>query len=244
MLLFTACKGKKELTKGTDSESEAIAAQALYDTLEARQPTFTWFNGSGRMRVSTDEFAASFSMKLRMKADSVIWLQAEKLGFELGRAMITPDSAFILDRFNKEYYALGFEQFTTYYKLNFGFDDLQRLLAGGTVFLPPTLLKQQDDGEFRKLTVNAGEYKAIYWFDEGLMLNKGVVSDIHGRTADIAFDDYRSVEFIPFVPFERYLAFFDGESTTELTLQLSSLEVNVPKRMPFSVPSGYDKVDF
>ena len=157
LVALTACKGKKELTSGPSLDKEAMAAQALYDTLEARQPLFEWFNGSGRMRVSTEDFAAGFSVKLRMRADSVIWMQAEKLGFELGRAMITPDSAFILDRFNKDYYALGFEEFTTYYKLNFGFTDLQRLLAGGTVFLPPTLLKQQDDGEFRQLTVNAGE---------------------------------------------------------------------------------------
>ncbi len=243
VVLLSACKSKKELA--TEPKTlEEVEAQALYDTLEARQPSFDWFNGSGKMRVQTEDFAASFSVKLRMKADSVIWLQAEKLGFEVARALITPDSAFILDRFSKDYYAIGFEEFTQYYKINFGFRDLQRLLAGGTIYLPPNYLRNEDDGEFRRLTVNAGEYKAIYWFDPGLMLSKGVVQDEYGRTADLAFDDYRAVEFIPYVPFERYLSFFDGESTTELSMQLSSLEVNVPKRIPFSIPSNYDKVDF
>ena len=76
------------------------------------------------------------------------------------------------------------------------------------------------------------------------MLEKGVIADVYGRTADLQLDDYRSVENMPYVPFERYLSFFDGETTTELSMQLSSIEINVAKATLFSVPANYDKVDF
>jgi hypothetical protein len=195
------------------------------------------------MRAQTEDIAVGFTVRMRMLRDSAIWLRAEKFGFEVGRALITRDSAYVLDRFNREYYIEPIEQFLTEYRIPFQFDDLQRLLAGGTVELTPNFLKSdQVEGRMR-LTCNSGDIKAIYWFDPSYRLDQGVLVDLFGRNADIKYTDYRPVGGPQEIPFERYLSFFDGSASTELTMQLSEIEIDVPQSLNFSIPSNYERVD-
>lgn len=240
-LISSSCKGKKALAEATPAED--VSARILYDSLESRQPVYTWYSAVGKMRAQTEELAVGFTVRMRMLRDSAIWFRVEKFGFEIGRALITRDSAFVLDRFNKEYYIEPIEDFLREYNVPFAFDDLQRLLAGGTVSLTPNYLRSEEDDGRMRLTCNAGEIKAIYWFDPLYRLDQGVLVDLLGRNADLKYADYRPVNGPQEIPFERYLSFFDGTASTELTMQLSEIEIDVPQSLKFSIPSNYERVD-
>ena len=78
-MMTTSCRGGKNLKSGKVVGN--LTAEYLYETLEARQPPYTWFIAKGKIRAQTDEVAASASVQLRMVRDSLIWVRAEKLGF-------------------------------------------------------------------------------------------------------------------------------------------------------------------
>ncbi len=238
---ISACKSKKPIADAADAE--AISARILFDSLESRQPVYTWYSAIGKMRAQTEEIAVGFTVRMRMLRDSAIWFRVEKFGFEVGRALITQDSAYILDRFNKEYYIEPIDDFLSEYNIPFEFNDLQRLLAGGTVSLAPSYLRSEEDEGRMRLTCNSGDIKAIYWFDPLYRLDQGVLVDLLGRNADLKYSDYRLVHGPQEIPFERYLSFFDGTASTELTMQLSEIEIDVPQSLKFSIPSNYERVD-
>ena len=240
VLAASSCKSKKAVE---GPAVDALPAQTLFDTIEARQPHFKSYAASGKMRAQTEELAIGFGVKLRMVRDSAVWLRAEKLGFEVGRALIRPDSAFVIDRLNKEYYAVDFTEFMEFYNLPFSFVDLQRILAGGTLSLTPEYMKADLADEMTRLTINAGKYKAIYWIDDLLKVGRGVLVDLEGRTADFEYADYRLIPPSANIPFDRLITFFDGDGTTELSMQFTEIEVDVPISIRFSIPDHYERMD-
>jgi len=239
--MLISCHGSKNLK--SEKFIGTVSAESLYDTLEARQPSFTWFGAKGKIRAQTDEISVSASIQLRMLRDSAIWIRAEKLGFEVGRTLIRPDSAFIIDRINRVYYAVELREFLDEYSAPFEFDDLQRMLAGGTIELPPHQLQSEPAKEFIRLRINAEEFLGLYWFDQLLVLDHSLLVDLYGRSVEVGFDDYRSVQGAGEIPFVKSLKFFDGESTTELTLNFTEVALDIPKSMRFEIPRHYERVD-
>lgn len=239
--VMMSCRGSKNLKSG--NVGGKMTAESLYDTLEARQPSYEWFSAKGRIRAQTEEIAVSATVQLRMLYDSLIWIRAEKLGFEVGRVLINPDSAFIINRINREYYAVELAEFMEEYNAPFGFEDLQRMLAGGTIELPALQLQSDSKEKFTRLRINAEEFLGLYWFDQSLVLDHSLLVDLLGRSVEVQFDDYRSVHGGGDIPFIKSLKLFDGESTTELTLNFSQVEIDIPKSMRFQIPSNYERVD-
>jgi hypothetical protein len=239
--LLLSCRGSKDLR--SSKKSKKLTAESLYDTLEAHQPDYTWFTAKGKIRAQTDEIAVGASVQLRMLRDSLIWMRAEKLGFEVGRTLITPDSAFVINRINHEYYAVGLSEFLADYNAPFGFDDLQRMLAGGTIKLPARLLQTEPVDGFTRLRINAEEFLGLYWFDQSLVLDHTLLVDLHGRSVEVQFGDYRPVAGSGNIPFAKSLKLFDGKSTTQLSLNFTSIEIDVPKSIIFQIPAHYEKVD-
>ncbi len=239
--LMMSCRGSKDLKSG--KKTVGITAESLYDTLEARQPDYKWFSAKGKIRAQTDEIAVGATIQLRMLRDSLIWIRAEKLGFEVGRALITPDSAFIINRINREVYAVALAEFLEEYNAPFGFDDLQRMLAGGTIELPANQLKFEPVEGFTRLRINAEEFLGLYWFDKSLVLDHSILVDLHGRRVEMQFGDYRSVDGGGNIAFARSLKLFDGESTTQLTLNFTEIKLDIPTSMRFQIPAHYERVD-
>jgi len=239
--LTMSCRGSKKLKSGYVAGS--LTAESLYDTLEARQPSYKWFSAKGKIRAQTDEIAVGATIQLRMLHDSLIWIRAEKLGFEVGRVLIKPDSAYVINRINREYYAVELSEFMKEYNAPFGFEDLQRMLAGGTIELPANQIQTEARDEFTRLRIHTEDFVGLYWFDELLILDHSLLVDSYGRSVEVTFDDYRSVQGNGDIPFAKELKLFDGESTTELILNFSEIEIDIPRSVRFQIPSNYERVD-
>jgi uncharacterized protein DUF4292 len=236
-----SCRGSKNLKSGKFPDN--MTAESLYDSLEAHQPSYNWFNAKARIRAQTDEIAVSATIQLRMLRDSLIWIRAEKLGFEVGRALIRPDSAFIINRINREYYAVKLSEFLDEYNAPFGFEDLQRLLASGTIELLSHQLQSEQVKNFTRLRISADEFLGLYWFDKSMVLDHSLLVDTRGRSVEVEYDDYRPVAGSGDIPFVRFHKLFDGESTTELSLRFTDIELDIPKSVRFQIPRHYEKVD-
>ena len=239
-VLMTACKSKKNLA--APSEAPATSKSELYTILIENQPDFSWFTGKGRVRAETDDAAIGATIHLRMVRDSVIWMSFEKFGFEMGRALCSPDSIWVIDRLNKEYYSMEFDSTMRSYGAPFSFSDLQSVLAGGTVYVEPLSIETRGADDSVSLRIEGYDLSAEYWFSENRVLQKGVLQDRTGRRVEIENSDYRAVGS-SILPFEKYLAMFGFEDSARLRFEFADIQIDVPKSLAFNIPSHYDRVD-
>jgi hypothetical protein len=102
--------------------------------------------------------------------DSVLFVNIKKFGLEAVRALITPDSAFVLNRLDKTYIAEDLSSLQRRYSLPEGFPLLQEALLASAYFLPNLKLQSDIRDELHRLTGANGQYSSEYRMEEGSFL--------------------------------------------------------------------------
>jgi hypothetical protein len=106
LLGLQACKSKKTAgDAGPMPMEEAVAPEvaAMLKKLAETQVDYTWFSATGQGKMDWDGQRLSARVNVRILHDSIIWVQIQKLGFEVGRMLVTPDSAFFINRWERTY---------------------------------------------------------------------------------------------------------------------------------------------
>jgi len=136
LLLFSACKTKKELvaTKPILQQSEA---QQLISKLGQKQQGFNWLSGKIDCSATLKGSKTDFTTNFKIKSDSLVWLSiSPALGIELARVGLTKDQVMFLNKFKKEYFVGSYEYLLEFLKIE-GLDYclLQDLLIGRPILL-------------------------------------------------------------------------------------------------------------
>jgi hypothetical protein len=146
--MMFSCKATKE-----SSSSSLLPDVSAEDVLKRSAANRHYGELSSKVNItySTATEKQSFSARVRMKQDSVIWVSiAPLLGIEMVRAKITPDSLMLVDRFNKRFYLGKFERLSQMLKVELTFAMLQSLLTGTTIELyrPEQYRSQPDQRQY------------------------------------------------------------------------------------------------
>lgn len=79
---------------------------------------------------SKDQEIDDASVNIRMRKDSLLWLQVSKGPIEVVRGLITRDSIKIIDRYNKKVYLYDFTALSHNFNFQLSFDLIQSILVG------------------------------------------------------------------------------------------------------------------
>jgi hypothetical protein len=204
-----------------------------------------WFSARIRLAYADSQQSVKASGTLHMKSDSLIWLNIRKLGFEVARVKITPDSVFVIDRLNNQFVAedLGYLDRTFQVPVNFSM--LQALMLGNPVLFridnivpnPTTngfLLEAPDDEV-------AGEYRLM---NPDLLLVEMILREVQtNRRLKVEMEEYEAL------PDEQKFSYFrkinlkeNVKTLLDLEVQFSQVEVNQPKELRFVIPERYTRV--
>ena len=244
LLLFTtsACKtGRKAQGAKLRNKSEKV----LMKRLLANQVDADWLTAKAKITYRDEYTRQTVSSNVRIKKDSVIWMNFKKFGLEGARALITPDSVFILDRLNGEFMAKPFVFLQKTYHLPVGFQGLQAMLLGNPVFFSKNTESSVDKGRYR-LSQKTDNLKADYWLDGAKYLLREFFVDDFRNSRSISA---RSSEYglLPDNQPFSYLRTMNLKSKDfgeiQVEIDFSKVEINVPKSIPFDIPSHYDRVD-
>lgn len=243
VLLTISCKSKKQLVNNNQLKPQT--AEFLQQQLAQQQVKADWL--TGKMKVSFDnngQQQKAFST-LKMRKDSVIWMNVKKLGIEGARVQITPDSVYLIDRINGQYSVKGLDFITKKFNLPANFSMLQNFLLGNPVFFTRDLTAANDDlnyqllGETERLTTQ-------YWLNSiAYQLTKMYVVDKKDNRKLIAqFSDYRSLNE------KQQFAYFrdiDVDSTemgkVKVQFEFTEVKLDEPTTIRFSIPDHYERVD-
>jgi hypothetical protein len=245
LILLTAAFSCKTARRAQAVSLKPKGEKALMKHLLENQVNAEWLSAKARITYSDEYGKETFSANIRICKDSLIWMNFKKFSIEGGRALITPDSIYVVDRINGEYAIKPFDMAARDYNLPVGFQGLQALLLGNPVFFSSETTASVDSTRYL-LSQKTDRFLAKYWLDgASMLLREFMIEDLRSqRKMNVTSSDYQQLEdkqkFSYFRTFN--LKSLDlGEMKVEIAF--SKVEINVPKSIEFEIPSRYNRVD-
>jgi hypothetical protein len=178
--------------------------------------------------------------------DSVLWVNVKKLGIEAARALVTKDSVFLINRLDKTYSVKGLESLQRQYSLPEGFPLLQSAVLASAWFFPDISLQSDIKDALHRLSGSNGRNGAEYRIEEGsfVLRSQSFVQQRDARVVTLSFDRYKKLPGAGLFPYLRTIEAYSPETgALRVELELSDVEVNVPKTYRFEIPDHYERIE-
>ena len=204
-----------------------------------------WLGAKAKVSFSDEYGGESASCNIRIRKDSVIWINLKKFSIEGARVLIRPDSVFVVDRINGQYLAKPFEYLQEEYHLPVNFQGLQAILLGNPVFFSSETSSTVDSSLYL-LTQKTDRLEAKYWLDDAkALLRRFLVDDFREqRSLDVKATDFRQLDDKQNFSYVRHLNLNSKDTgRMNVVVEFSKVEINVPQKMEFEIPERYEKVD-
>lgn len=235
-LLLIACNPTRKANNGVLKEK---SSSFLLKRMDKQAFSADWISAKSKINIQYQGQSVSASMNLRMQKDKVIWAQVKKFNFEVGRLKVTPDSMFLLDRFNRQYVAAPITELTRFTSAPIDFPLLQDLIFGRAFFWSRDDLKASVKQSDYRLDQDWQRTQSQYLIDGFSFLLKNQSHQLDEYGANIIADQgqYPKGELSNFAYFRSYQ--IEGPAAINLEIDFSKVEINEAQEFPFSIPDQY-----
>lgn len=253
--LLTSCVTKQKVLREPIKEQ---GADYLFNKLKENELKFKFLVLKGDINSEIDKESNSFSFNMRIKKDTLIWASiSPAFGIEALRVLITPDSIWVMNRINKEYFKTTYEYVNQIMSSTFDFDMLQAFLVGNDFeYYDNTAFKASlDFSNYELSTIGRRKLRRYIETTNNLKLLKQKITlspdnfKILKQTLEEKDTD-RKLE-VKYSDFESYNNQFyaktlkcEVNSNKKMNLDISyeKIEVVDTLEFPFTIPSKYTKV--
>lgn len=236
-LLVSACKPKKDAGAGTGGDGITTLSEATLVARNMADARFKadWMDARANIRLESPEMNVSGNAYIRLEKDKRIWVSVKKFGFEAARALITPDSFFVINRLQRDYTAEPLSYIQEKYKMPARFDLLQNVVLGNPIIMSRNLEVVTEEGKYH-LSAKDSRWASDYWADtQTYYLEQMKLREVaENRTLQIFMDDFRETGGNRPFPFGREIE-IESPSTglARVKLDFSKVDLSGPVDMPF-----------
>lgn len=236
------CKSKKALQLSGPIPERSN--QELINALEEHNYSFDWFAIETGIRLNNPDEGVNGKAYIRLKKDSIIWSSVKKVSMEGVRTLITENSYAAVNRMNHTYQRGSTSEALSNMGVSLDFTDLQEAIFGNIILLDSTAMAVEQEGSKYILKGIDQDLQLKYWLDAyTLELERAQLIDHRGRTIDVQYEDYRTLDSGQKVAFYRhYNVPYDDRGDAEITMKVKKIEIDIPKKTRFSIPSHYDRI--
>lgn len=254
VFIFSDCKTSKKVVTPTKTEisTPSLTASSVLKKLEDNEIKADWIAGDVGADYQGKPMDISVNMNVRFRRDSVIWLNVKKLGFNVARAKVTPDSVFVINYLQSSYVAESLKYIETKFNLPADFKLLQNLMLGNPVFLTDKnqLKLEKSPANNWILKGSDAKWQTSYTLDDKAEIIKEMTFEqpFAERALKIIYENYNILR--GYANDQRkfpYLRTLNVESPqtgkVSITLEVDNegLEINVPKTIKFDIPAHYER---
>jgi hypothetical protein len=138
LIVAASCKSKKLVVVQRPTKDTAVVkpndvAERLA-AIRAKQVTFNTFNGKAKTKLVINNDDNDCTLNIRVNRDQKIWISITAIaGLEVARALITPDSILVINRFQNLYLKKPFSYVHRFAGRQINFKTLQSLLVGNAI---------------------------------------------------------------------------------------------------------------
>jgi len=244
MVIFTSACSSGKKTGATEIKEKT--PEFLFRQMIAGQVNADWMEAKAKVDFDDGYLSMGATANIRLRKDSVILIAVKKLGFEVGRAMITPDSVFVLDRLNNEAVVKDIAYLADLYNIPADFQLLQSLLLGNPLFFMTRGFQVETEAQAYHLYGEQDGMESHYWLTgQELNLQRMHFHDLRSRRQiQMRFEDYSQNDEDQKFSYLRNLE-VDSRETGKVAvgIRFSQVEFNVPKNIRFEIPDRYTRVD-
>jgi len=246
-LFFASCKTSKIVQSSEVVPAlETQTADYLLTQLSDQEIAVDWVNAKAKITYKEGKKTQNFKATIRLRTDSLIWMNVKKLNVEGARILIDKDSVYILDRIKKEYHIKGLDYLEETYSLPANFEALQTMILGNPYFFKEHQFNvSSSETQYRLSSEKGTNTLSDYWLngsDYGLE-QMSFLDLRNSRKLIVGYEDYQLVGPIKFSHRRNFKMESEQTGEVEVIISFSAMELNVPKSMPFSVSSRYKRVD-
>lgn len=203
---------------------------------------------SAKIKVETNDDNGKnpdITANVRMIKDSAIWisLSATILGVEIYRALITPDSLFIIDKQKKEYMKRSLAYLQEVAQIPLDFANMQDILLGNPIFMGDSIQSFRSTANKMMLSTIGSSFKNLLTIQmpEGT-LEHSKLDDVdlyRNRTANISYAKYEARDSILFST-EREISLAE-KNKIDVKLSFKQFEFNKELSVNFNIPKNYKR---
>jgi len=249
LFLFTSCSTSHKVQTGdtADTKLKKRSAKYLQKQLKAKELDVEWLSAKAKITYKDPEQTRKFIANIRMREDSIIWMNVKKASVEAFRILITTDSIYVIDRLKKEYYIEDLKLVEEKFNFPGQFQALQTAILGNPYFFEKQKLTANTVNKQYQLTGDNGVRTKSDYFLNGQSYNLEQMAffDVErDRKLNIFLEEYAPVleAAFQFAHHRRFEVESEETGNASIKMDFSKVELNVPKTIKFSISSRYKLV--
>lgn len=259
-LLFSSCKTRKKITLNNGRcILDFKNARTLTSHLKEKEFKFDRLNAKLSAEAEVDSTSASFTVTLRMKKDSVIWMSISKLGIEGARVLITKDSVKLLNRIKNTFFVGDFAYISKIVNTDLDFELLQSLLVGNSVefydedekikpgidncqYTLGTIRKQRLRRVMEKGKELREPAQSIYMIPETFKIARILFYEFGpDRSFDARYSEYELKDSTQLFPMKMNYT-IKAQKNVKIDIAYSKIVLNEEQTFPFKIPENYEAI--
>ena len=235
-------------------------ARTLTSNLKASEFNFDRLNAKLGVEALIDSTSESFTVNLRIKKDSIIWMSISKIGIEGARILITKDSVKFTNTIGKKYFKGDFTYLSQLMNTDIDFEMLQSLLIGNSVefydederlkpgvndcqYTLGTIRKKK----LRKVMEKGKELKepvqSIYLIPETFKISRILFYDFNpDRSLDAHYGDFEKIDSLQWFP-KKMNYVIKADKNVNIDIKYSKISLNAEQTFPFKIPNNYEPIE-
>lgn len=243
VLVFAGCS-KKTTAVTVAKPTTTIVPN---DSLSIEEIDFEYLHGKARMVLKDGNKENEVKAAIRIRKDSVIWMNFTVIGIQGGRALINRDSITILNSVKNEYFVFNYKDLSKKFNFEINYDVIQSAMLGN-LLLPRT-------------PSDTVERKTVTYLLNQQVGTVDVLNYISAATRKIQKVELKEnnthnsfvINYANFQPLDTKLFPYDGTISlfyrapagllnTTIIFEYNKVEVGDKElRFPFNIPKKYDR---
>jgi hypothetical protein len=244
LLLIAMCFVATACSKKTIAPTVPRIASS---TLAIEEIDFEYFHGKARMVLADGSKEREVKAQIRVRKDSVIWMNFTVIGVQGGRALINQDSITIISNVAHEYYVFDYKELSKKFNFEINYKVIQAAMLGNLL-----MDRTADDTVEQKsatylLNQTVGTVKVLNFISAATMKIQKVELK-EGNTYNSVTINYANFQPVgnKLFPYNGTINIFykaaAGLLNTSITFEYNKAEVGDKElRFPFNIPKKYDR---
>ncbi len=247
LVILSSCKPGL-IVEGSNKANRAFATKDIIKIHEEAFPNFETLAARLQVSYEDDKKSQSVTVSLRMEKDKHIWIKASLLGITLAKVLVTPQRVSYYETISNTYFDGDFTLLSRWLGTEIDFDKTQSILLGQSLFdLDPSNYQStviQNKYKLQPKSQPKNFIHSIFLYPNNFKVAGGTLEQPeNNRLLTINYGEFQEIQG-SFYPSQIEITAEENDRMTYYELKYRKIDLNVSIRFPFTIPEGYEEIQF
>lgn len=236
--LFLGACGRKSISTTPTTPKTALNIEEV---------DFEYFHGKARMVLRDANKEREVKATIRVRKDSVIWMNFTVLGVQGGKALVNKDSITILSNVDKEYFVFDYKELSRRFKIDINYDIIQAAMLGNLIIPRKESDDVKQESSMFMLTQQTGDINVVNFVNAASQKIEKVEMK-EGNSTNSLVVNYSNFQPVgnKLFPYNGTISLFykavAGLLNTTIIFEYNKAEVGGRElKFPFNIPKRYER---